>query len=352
MVHRDIKPSNVLLRKDGTALLADLGLARAMDEAAESGITRAGYTVGTVDFMPPEQARSSRAADARSDIYSLGCLWFYVLTGRIPFPEGDLTNKLRAHAVTPPPDPREFNSTVPAGVVAVLHRMLAKSPNERYASAVELLNELELPSLRRETFTSDDMEALALSGSKPSAVMAAEVAGGGYELFDSVEDRLAGSTQESRLPAASEPTGFPPTTSEPATRKRDSRPSLDALSDHDEPTDTDVPAAEGKAAGEKSRSKSRKHQSRDRRPSHAAAPAERAVKAPEPDQEISGARTVVKPPRSTASMSIPARRSGVRVTKPTTNGERILVGVLLVIIAVAVGISIWFLNKLDMYLIG
>ena len=162
LVHRDIKPSNVLLRKNGTALLADLGLSRAVGDAADAGITRAGYTVGTVDYMPPEQARSSRAADARSDLYSLGCLWYFALTGPHPVSlKGDLTNKLRAHAQTPPPDPRQIAPGVPAGVVAVLHRLLAKAPADRYPSAEALLADLKQPGLCREDVSSDLLLALA-----------------------------------------------------------------------------------------------------------------------------------------------------------------------------------------------
>ncbi len=161
IVHRDIKPSNILLRRDGTATLTDLGLARAIDESAASGITRAGFTVGTVDYMAPEQARSSKSADVRSDIYSLGCTWFHMLAGRVPFNEGDLTNKLRAHAQSPPPDPREADQRIPSGVVAVVQRMMAKKPDDRYQTPAELLADLDRPGLCRKTVTADDLRSLA-----------------------------------------------------------------------------------------------------------------------------------------------------------------------------------------------
>jgi len=178
IVHRDIKPSNILLRRDGTATLTDLGLARAIDETAASGITRAGFTVGTVDYMAPEQARSSKSADVRSDLYSLGCTWFHMLAGRVPFNEGDLTNKLRAHAQSPPPDPREADEQIPSGVVAVLQRMMAKKPDDRYQTPGELLADLDRPGLCRKTVTADDLRSLAEdaadSGAMPIVVSANE----------------------------------------------------------------------------------------------------------------------------------------------------------------------------------
>ena len=104
IVHRDIKPSNLLIQRDGSVKLTDFGLARSLDEETETGITRAGTTVGTVDYMSPEQARDSKAADIRSDIYSLGCTWYHMLTGQPPYPEGAVTNKLQAHATLSPPE--------------------------------------------------------------------------------------------------------------------------------------------------------------------------------------------------------------------------------------------------------
>jgi eukaryotic-like serine/threonine-protein kinase len=161
IVHRDIKPANLIIRRDGAVKLADLGLARSLDEGADAGITRAGTTVGTVDYMAPEQARDSRSADVRSDIYSLGCTWYYLLTGSAPFPEGSLTNKLRAHAELPLPDPRDKNPAVSEAVVAVLRRMTEKDPEQRYQSAEELLRDLEDAALARTVVSNVILDDLA-----------------------------------------------------------------------------------------------------------------------------------------------------------------------------------------------
>ncbi len=112
IVHRDIKPSNFLLaRKNGKIVvkLTDLGLARNASNE-EFRVTRAGTTVGTVDYIAPEQARDSGSADIRSDLYSLGCTWFHMLAGRPPFPDGSLAERLCKHMMDDPPDVRSFQS--------------------------------------------------------------------------------------------------------------------------------------------------------------------------------------------------------------------------------------------------
>jgi serine/threonine-protein kinase len=145
IVHRDIKPSNFLLtEKDGRPFvkLTDFGLARGLDDS-DFKVTRTGTTVGTVDYISPEQARSSRAADIRSDIYSLGCTLYHMLSGQPPFPEGDLTERLLKHVEAQPADVRQVNPDVPAGLVLVLSQMMAKKPEERYQTPADLIKDLE-----------------------------------------------------------------------------------------------------------------------------------------------------------------------------------------------------------------
>jgi hypothetical protein len=132
-----------MIRRDGVVKLADMGLARILDEGADTSITRTGTTVGTVDYMSPEQARDSKSADIRSDIYSLGCAWYYLMTGGPPFPEGGVTNKLHAHFKTPFPDPRDKNPQVPEAVSAVMRRMTEKNPARRYQTPAELIADLQ-----------------------------------------------------------------------------------------------------------------------------------------------------------------------------------------------------------------
>jgi serine/threonine protein kinase len=143
IVHRDIKPSNMLIDRSGNVKLTDMGLARSVDETAEAGITRIGTTVGTVDYMAPEQAQDSRSADIRSDIYSLGCTWYHMLTGVPPFPEGSLTNKIFAHQSSPRPNPCEVVSTIPAGIAVIIRRLMARSPQNRYQTPGDLLDVLD-----------------------------------------------------------------------------------------------------------------------------------------------------------------------------------------------------------------
>lgn len=142
VVHRDIKPGNIVLGPDGLAKLVDMGLARSLDPAADGGVTHSNVTLGTYDYLSPEQALDPRQADVRSDIYSLGCTFYHALTGRPPVPEGTAAAKLHAHRNDAPIDPRDLNPAVPDSLAAVLGRMMAKDPNDRYATAAELFDDL------------------------------------------------------------------------------------------------------------------------------------------------------------------------------------------------------------------
>jgi serine/threonine protein kinase len=146
IVHRDIKPSNFLLTfKDKKIVLklTDFGLAIQHENDAEFRLTKDKTTVGTVDYMSPEQARDSRSADIRSDIYSLGCTFYHMLGGSAPFARGTLPERIVQHMRSPAPDVRKLNQSVPEPLVAIIQRMLAKKPDDRYQTPADVLYDLE-----------------------------------------------------------------------------------------------------------------------------------------------------------------------------------------------------------------
>ena len=142
VVHRDIKPANLLLDNEGTVKVLDMGLARlgAEDEVTtRAELTGTGAVMGTVDYMAPEQAVSTKHADARADIYSLGCSLYYLLTAR-PTYEGDsLMARLIAHREAPIP---ALGTGIPAPVRAVFERMVAKRPEDRFQTMTEVVSAL------------------------------------------------------------------------------------------------------------------------------------------------------------------------------------------------------------------
>ncbi|MCS7044882.1 MAG: serine/threonine protein kinase, partial [Gemmataceae bacterium] len=144
VVHRDVKPSNFLVveRPEGPLLkLTDLGLARHEDDD-EHRVTKIGTTLGTVDYMAPEQARDSTVADIRSDLYSLGCTLYHMLIGRPPFPKGTLAEKIVQHMEAEPPDVCKLNEQIPPGLGAIVKKLLAKKPADRYQTPAELIRDL------------------------------------------------------------------------------------------------------------------------------------------------------------------------------------------------------------------
>ena len=144
VIHRDIKPSNVLITAEGRAKLVDMGLARLHQvEHANDDLTASGVTLGTFDYISPEQARDPRTADVRSDLYSLGCSLYFMLVGQPPFPRGTVLQKLLQHQGDEPPNPRSLRSDLPAGVVTVVRRLLAKSPGHRYQRPLDLISDLQ-----------------------------------------------------------------------------------------------------------------------------------------------------------------------------------------------------------------
>jgi serine/threonine-protein kinase len=147
LVHRDIKPSNLLLyqahglQSAGLVKILDLGLARVSQSEAEGiGVVTAVGTllVGTMDYMAPEQARDFHQADIRADIYSLGCAFYFLLTGHPPFPIGTFARKLLCHQKAEPRPVEEIRPDVPPWLPPILRRMMAKSPEDRFQTPAEL----------------------------------------------------------------------------------------------------------------------------------------------------------------------------------------------------------------------
>jgi serine/threonine-protein kinase len=139
LVHRDVKPANVLLTSDGQAKLADFGLVRRLGDR-DLGV--AGALAGTPTFMAPELFSGGQACP-RTDLYALGVMYFYLLTAQLPFASDNLERLIRLHRKAPVPDIVDLAPGAPVEVASILKRLLAKRPDDRYASADELASDLE-----------------------------------------------------------------------------------------------------------------------------------------------------------------------------------------------------------------
>ena len=140
IVHRDVKPSNVLVTKDEQVRLVDMGLARSASLELTDDMTASGVTLGTFDYISPEQAKDPRDTDLRSDLYSLGCTLYFMLTGFPPSRSTTLQNLL-SHGNTPP-DVQAIRRDVSTSLKSVIEKMLAKRPADRYQTAHDLLADL------------------------------------------------------------------------------------------------------------------------------------------------------------------------------------------------------------------
>jgi len=142
VVHRDIKPSNIVITPAGRARIVDMGLARLHQVAGDAELTVSGMTLGTFDYISPEQARDPRAADVRSDLYSLGCTMFFMLAGQPPFAEGTMVQKLLQHQQAEPPAIDELRPDVPRRLAGIVARLMEKNPLDRYQRPAELVADL------------------------------------------------------------------------------------------------------------------------------------------------------------------------------------------------------------------
>jgi eukaryotic-like serine/threonine-protein kinase len=145
VIHRDLKPSNLMITPRDHAKVLDLGLAFTEGEEVDDRevVGGKGYIVGSIDYMAPEQTRDPTNIDARADLYALGACMYFALTGVPLFPEGTVHEKVKAHRHEPPPRVRSKNPQVPEGFAEIVHKLLAKRPEDRYGSAIELAYALE-----------------------------------------------------------------------------------------------------------------------------------------------------------------------------------------------------------------
>src|SRR5207244_1405131 len=148
VIHRDLKPENILLH-EGEAMVADFGIALAVSAAAGERLTETGLAVGTPEYMSPEQALSERQIDARSDIYSLGCVLYELLAGEPPYTGRTAQAVIAKRFADPVPAVRRLRPTIPAGVEQALMKALARTPADRYASAAAFAEALAAPATAR-----------------------------------------------------------------------------------------------------------------------------------------------------------------------------------------------------------
>ena len=150
LVHRDVKPSNVMLREETgaaneeteatSAILTDFGIAKIL--TSDTGATKTGMMMGTLDYIAPEQIRGAGEVDGRADVYALGVMLYQMLTGELPFTGDNPGTVMLAHLQQPPPDPRDLAPDLPEEVATAVLRALTKDRNARYATAGELVKAL------------------------------------------------------------------------------------------------------------------------------------------------------------------------------------------------------------------
>jgi len=145
VIHRDIKPENILLH-EGEAMVADFGIALAVNAAADRRVTHTGFAVGTPEYMSPEQATGDRTLDARSDVYSLACVLYEMLAGEPPYTGPTAQALIAKVMVDPVPAVRRLRQAVPPGVDQALLRALAKAPADRFASMAAFTDALAAPA--------------------------------------------------------------------------------------------------------------------------------------------------------------------------------------------------------------
>jgi len=242
LVHRDIKPANLLVDSKGVVKVLDLGLARFFSDAAEASLTKEfGDTVlGTADYLAPEQALDSHDVDARADIYSLGQTFYFLLTGHPPFPEGTVAQRLMAHQMKAPEPIATTRPDVPPSLVAIIDKMTAKKPLQRYQTAKEVAETLAQwlrdyaegsGAFRRSALFLGESQAALTSRPEPTQDTSSHTEETELELAPLDEDELKRPPSSSKLPSRKSDSGVLPSGGQPAASSdaisapRDSSPS-------------------------------------------------------------------------------------------------------------------------------
>lgn len=169
LIHRDVKPKNIMITSSGVVKLADMGLARDVDDF-KAATAEAGRAYGTPYYISPEQIRGEINIDARADIYSLGATFYHMVTGRVPFEGPSPSAVMHKHLKEPIIPPDHINTRLTSAVGEIIEVMMAKSPEDRYQSCTELLEDLEAtirgepPLQARKHYRADLLDELANTG--------------------------------------------------------------------------------------------------------------------------------------------------------------------------------------------
>lgn len=210
IVHRDIKPANLLLDQEGTVKILDMGLARLDDGDANSGMTQTGTIMGTVDYMSPEQAMNTKSADARADIYSLGCSLYFLLAGKAPYHGESLMERLMAHREQPTPKLGDACPDVTPALENVYTKMMAKSPAERYQTMAEVVRDLQTCLTVAPLGATVGLDELAVAAEENSAMLSFLKQGAVADSGSSSSVKAAGSDPQLKAASASGTLGRTP----------------------------------------------------------------------------------------------------------------------------------------------
>jgi len=172
MIHRDIKPDNILVTAKGIIKVADLGLAKAVDEE-DMSLTQSGTGLGTPHYMPPEQARNAKHVDQRCDIYALGCTLYHFLTGKTPFSGESILELIKQKAAGKYTPPKQLNKDIPSKLDLIIGKAIDPNPKTRYATCAEFAQALESLALASDSlsFITHEKRAVARRGSQSAPTM-------------------------------------------------------------------------------------------------------------------------------------------------------------------------------------